>query len=538
MRMADTDCSDSGCDTPMFEVSLDPADWEQARTIAHRMVDDAIEHLREVRERSVWREMPPQVREAFSAPPPVSPEPLGDVYGTFRDQVLPYSMGNIHPRFWMWYMGAGTFTGAVGDFLAAIEGSNLGGGNHAAALLDGQVIGWIRSMMEFPETASGTLVDGGSKANIIGLTVARNAMAGGDVREEGIAGLSQQLRFYASDQVHSCHQKAVELLGVGNRALVRVPTDSECRMDLGALRSAIAVDRAAGFRPACVIATAGTTNTGAIDDLPAIKALCRDEGLWFHIDGCIGALLAIAPRHRHLVAGISEADSLALDLHKWLHVPFEAGCAIVREASVHRATFALHPEYLEEKPRGIAAAEYLFDYGLQTSRGFRALKVWMTLKEHGLNRLGRLIDQNIDQAQYLSDLVRSDERLELVAPTLINILCFRFNPGGLDEAQLREINNEIMLQLQEDGTAALSDTTVHGRHCLRVAICNHRTRREDLDVLVREVVRLGESLMIGSLIEMPLYTRRAVGGQALQPSPTIQIKPRSRTSGKERTSSC
>lgn len=166
------------------------------------------------------------------------------------------------------------------------------------------------------------------------------------MREEGIAGLSQQLRFYASDQVHSCHQKAVELLGVGNRALVRVPTDSECRMDLGALRSAIAADRAAGFRPACVIATAGTTNTGAIDDLPAIKALCRDEGLWFHIDGCIGALLAIAPRHRHLVAGISEADSLALDLHKWLHVPFEAGCALVRDASVHRATFALHPEYL------------------------------------------------------------------------------------------------------------------------------------------------------------------------------------------------
>lgn len=324
-------------------------------------------------------------------------------------------------------------------------------------------------------------------------------MAAANVREEGIAGLSQPLRFYASDQVHSCHQKAVELLGLGNRALVRVPTDSRCRMDLEALRLLIAADRAAGCRPACVIATAGTTNTGAIDDLQAIGALCREDGLWFHVDGCIGALLAIAPRHRHLVAGLSEAGSLALDLHKWLHVPFEAGCAIVREASVHRATFALHPEYLEEKPRGIAAAEYLFDYGLQTSRGFRALKVWMTLKEHGLNKLGRLIDQNIDQAQYLSDLVRSDERLELVAPTLINILCFRFNPGGLDEAQLREINNEIMLQLQEDGTAALSDTTVHGRHCLRVAICNHRTRREDLDVLVREVVRLGESLMIGQL---------------------------------------
>ena len=193
---------------------------------------------------------------------------------------------------------------------------------------------------------------------------------------------------------------------------------------------------------------------------------------------------------------MSEADSLALDLHKWLHVPFEAGCALVRDASVHRATFALHPEYLEEKPRGVAAAEFLFDYGLQTTRGFRALKIWMSLKEHGVGTFGRLIDQSIEQAFYLAELIRAEPQLDLVAPVSINIVCFRFDPGGLEETDLREINNEIMLRVQEDGTAVFSDTTVHGRHCLRVAICNHRTRRQDLELLVGEVLRIGAALTV------------------------------------------
>jgi len=319
-------------------------------------------------------------------------------------------------------------------------------------------------------------------------------MAGVDVREEGVAAIPQPLRFYTSDQVHSCHQKAVELLGLGNRALVRVQTDDACRIDLSALAKAIADDRAAGLKPACVIATAGTINTGAIDDLPAIRDLCRREGLWFHVDGCIGALVRIAPHYRHLVAGIEDADSLALDLHKWLHAPFEAGCALVRDRAQHLGAFAVHPEYLEEKPRGIAAGEYLYNYGLQTSRGFRALKLWMLLNEHGTAKFGRLIDQNIEQAQYFAEAVRAGPNLILIAPTVLNIVCFRYDPGGLDEAGLRVLNTEIMLRLQEAGIAALSDTTVKARHCLRMAICNHRTRREDLDLVVREGLRIGDEV--------------------------------------------
>jgi aromatic-L-amino-acid decarboxylase len=407
---------------------------------------------------------------------------------------MPYPLGNVHPRFWMWYMGSGSFTGALADFIAAIDGSNLGGGNNAAALIDRQVVDWLKELMGFPKDAGGTLVSGGSMANIIGLTVARNGMAGVDVRTEGVAAIPRPLRFYASDQVHSCHQKAVELLGLGDRALRRVPSGPDFRMDVDALRKMIAEDRSAGLRPACVIATAGTVNTGAIDDLPAISTLCREEDLWFHVDGCIGALIAIAPGSRHLVTGLETADSMALDPHKWLHVPFEAGCALVRDAAAHRAAFSVHPEYLEEKPRGIAASEYLHDYNLQTSRAFRALKIWMTLKEHGTERFGRLIDQNIAQAGHLSDMIDQAPDLHLVAPTNINIVCFRYAPDARPEPELRALNTEMMLRLQESGIAAVSDTTVAGRHCLRVAICNHRTRREDLELLVAEVSRIGAEL--------------------------------------------
>ena len=481
------------------EETLDPDDWDAARTAAHRIVDDAVEHLRGVRERPVWQEMPDHVRAAFLTPVPEKPTPLENVYGELTKNLMPYPMGNIHPRFWGWYMGAGNFTGALADFVAAIDGSNLGGGNTAAAQLDRQTVNWLKEMMGFPANAGGTLTSGGSMANMVGLTVARNAMAGVDVRADGVTNLPHPLRFYASDQVHSCHQKAMETLGLGNRALVHVTSDAEFRMDISALEKAIADDRAAGLRPACVIATAGTTNTGSIDDLKAIGDLCRREGLWFHVDGCIGALIRIAPQNAFLVEGIEAADSLALDPHKWLHAPFEAGCALVRDRALHFSTFALHGDYLEEKPRGMAAGEYLFDYGFELSRGFKALKIWMALKEHGTEKFGRLIDQNIAQGAYLTQLIAAEPSLELMAPTVINIVCFRFRLEGADEAAHEALNTEIMLRLQEEGTAVMTDTTIHDRHCLRAAVNNHRTRRNDLELLVQEVARLGRELAGGQV---------------------------------------
>ncbi|WP_457579273.1 pyridoxal phosphate-dependent decarboxylase family protein [Ensifer adhaerens] len=474
--------------------TLDPPDWSSVSALAHRIIDDAVGHLGRVRERPVWQPLPEEIEALYQAPVPDRPTPLEDVYRQVKDTVLAYPMGNIHPRFWSWYMGSGNFTGALGDFLAAIQGSNLGGGRHAAALVDQQVVGWLRDIIGFPKAASGTLVSGGSVANLVGLTVARNAMAGIDLREEGVAALKEPMRFYASDQVHSCHRKAVETLGLGNKALRRIPTDSRYRIDLEALRAAIAEDRARGFRPACVIGTAGTVNSGAVDDLTALAGIAAEENLWFHVDGCIGALLSIAPENAWRVKGIERADSVALDPHKWLHAPFEVGCALVRDRAKHRETFAVSPEFLQGMPRGIASGQWLHEFGFQTSRGFVALKVWMALMEHGIAKFARLIDQNVAQAAFLADLVRSNPPLELIVEPEINIVCFRYAPEGLNEERLKETNLEIMLRLQETGVAALSDTTIRGKHCLRAAICNHRTRPDDLNLLISEVLRIGSEI--------------------------------------------
>lgn len=475
--------------------TLDPKDWESVAALARRIAEDAVAHVAGVRDRPVWQPMPQETRDIFSAPLPLGPMPLEDVYGIVRDHVMTYPMGNTHPRFWSWFMGSGSFTGALADFLAATQGSNVGGGDHAAALLDQQVVRWLAGMVRFPTGSSGTLTGGGSMANLLALTVARNAKAGIDLREEGLMALKKPMRFYASDEIHSCHQKAVEALGLGNKALRRVTSREDYTVDIAALRAAIAEDRANGFQPACVIGTAGTVNTGAVDDLNALADLAAEEGLWFHVDGCIGALMAIAPRNAWRVKGIERADSIALDPHKWLHAPFEVGCTLVRDQALHRATFAISPEYLKGSARGIAAAPWLFDYSLQASRGFSALKVWMSLMEHGAEKFGRLIDRNIDQAHLLASLIEDEPDLALLTPVEINIVCFRFDPGGQGEQALRALNIEIMLRMQEEGVIVLSDTTIRGRHCLRVAICNHRTCDEDLHLLVRTLTRIGRAVM-------------------------------------------
>lgn len=472
---------------------LEPMDWDRAGDLAETLVKDAAHWLRTIHDRPAWQDIPDEVRTRLQAHLPREGADLEQVIQDLWRDVMSYPMGNLHPRFWAWYMGGSNFTGALADFMAAIIGSNLGGGNHAASLVDMQVVDWLREMMGFPEGASGTLVSGGSVANLVALTVARNEKAGIDLREEGLGALTKPMRFYTSDQAHSCHQKSIETLGLGNKSLRRVPSKSDLTMDVAQLAQMVAEDRAAGFNPAAVIATAGTVNTGAIDDLEAIVAFARKENMWFHVDGCIRAFLAIAPENRHRVAGIEQADSLALDPHKWMHAPFEVGCTLIRNPDAHLRTFSLSPEYLQQKPRGVAR-HFLFDFGLQTSRGFRALKVWMSLKEHGVGKFGKLVDDDIAKATYLTDLIRRTDNLDLLFATNINITCFRFDPGGLDEARLKEVNTEIVMRLQEEGIAVLSDTTVHGQHCLRVAINNYRTAHEDLDLLVQEVLRLGREL--------------------------------------------
>ena len=476
------------------EETLDPADWDAFRALAHRMVDDTLAHLATLRDRAPWQPMPPAVRAGFDEPLPRGGEGEDAAYVQFRERVLPYPNGNLHPRFWGWVQGTGTPLGMMADMLAAAMNPHLAGLNQAPALVEHQVIRWLAQLMGFPADAGGVLVTGGTMANLLGLAVARHARAGWDVREEGMEA-GPRLTVYGSAETHGWIRKAVELMGMGHRAFHPVPADSEYRIDLDALAAAVREDRAAGYRPFCVIGTAGTVNTGASDDLGALADFCAAEGLWFHVDGAFGAWAYASDALRPLVAGMERADSLGFDLHKWGYLPFECACVLVRDAEAHRAAFATTAPYLAETERGVIAGGLPFaNRGVDLTRGFKALKVWMSFKAHGVDALVRLVEQNVAQARHLAARVEASPSLELLAPVPLNVVCFRYAPPDLPEAERNAVNEEILLRLQEDGIAVPSGTVLDGCYAIRAAIVNHRSRRADFDALVDAVERIGREV--------------------------------------------
>lgn len=471
--------------------TLDPTDLGGLRALAHRMVDDAFDDLADLPERPVWRQMPDALAPVFETPAPHAGVGAEAAYERYRADVRPYLMGNDHPRFWGWYMGNGTMVGALGAFLAAASNPNLGGGNHAAVHVEQQVVRWCAELLGFPLGAGGLMVSGASMANLVGWTVARHVHAGVDVRAEGVGAIPEPLVAYASVEVHSCHKRSAELLGLGSQALRLIPADDAYRIDLVALRRAIANDRAAGRKPFLVIGNAGTINTGAIDDLDAIADLCTEEGLRFHVDGAIGAMIGLAPALAPLVRGIERADSIALDLHKWMHVPFEAGLVLVRDAAAQRDTFAMSPAYLAHAPRGLAgSATWLTDFGLELSRDFKALKVWLSWLDRGVDAYGRMMQRNVDQAHHLATRIEREPLLELMAPVGLDIVCFRVHPEGWSEDRLDALNRELLMRVHEGGVAVPSYTTLDGRYCLRVAISNHRSTHADFDLFVDTLLAL------------------------------------------------
>jgi len=361
--------------------------------------------------------------------------------------------------------------------------------------IDNQVVAWCKQMMNFPASASGILLSGASMANLTALTVARNSQLKNDVRKHGIAAQPGRMTLYCSTETHSCIQKAVEVLGLGTEAVRKIGVDADYRLDVNELVATIEADLAAGCAPFCILANAGTVNTGAIDPLDEMLQVARNYGLWFHVDGAFGALAKLVPGFAPELQAIEMADSVAFDLHKWMYMPYEIACVLIKDSAAHRASFATDPDYLVRETRGLAGGPDLMNnYGVELSRGFKALKVWMSLKEHGLEKYAAQIQKNIAQARYLESLVSNSSHLELLAPVRMNIVCFRFAPPGLPEPALNHLNREILLQLQEQGIVSPSSTLLQGRYAIRVCIVNQRTQRADLDLLVAETLRIGKGL--------------------------------------------
>jgi aromatic-L-amino-acid/L-tryptophan decarboxylase len=476
-----------------LEETLDPSNWEEFRTLAHRMLDETIDYLASRREQPVWQAMPTQVRASFDELLPVNGIGAEAVYLEFVERVRPYSNGNNHPRFWGWVQGTGTPLAMMADMLAAAMNPHMAGFDQAPKLVEEQVLAWLVELMGMPRESSGLLATGGTMANLLGLAVALNAKAGFDIREHGLQGArGSRMVFYGSSETHGWCQKAAELLGLGNKAFRRVQTRSDFRADVEALRELIESDRREGMQPFCLVGTAGTINTGDTDDLSAIARVCREEKLWFHVDGAFGALARLSEKLRPMVAGIEEADSLAFDLHKWMYLPFEVGCVLVRDAEAHRKAFGLNQAYFGDMTRGVIAGGLPFaDRGIELTRSFRALKVWMSLKAHGISAFARLIEQNVAQAKYLGGLIEARPELELLASVSLNVVCFRYRPPDFLENLLNALNKEVLLRLQESGIAVVSSTILEEKFALRAAITNHRSRREDFEILVQAVSKIG-----------------------------------------------
>jgi glutamate/tyrosine decarboxylase-like PLP-dependent enzyme len=472
--------------------------WEPFRVAGRSLVDGVSDHLAALPSGPVWQPLPDELREQIrDLPLPDDPAALDDLVRTMLGDVLPYAMGNGHPAFFGWVNSPPSAGGVVASLAAAAMNPSVVSGDHADVHLERAVVRWLAELVGFPhEPGAGLLTSGGSAATIICLAGARGralAQAGHDTRRDGLAG-APRLIAYVPAEAHSCIRRALELLGLGTRAMREVPIE-DGRLDAEALRASIAADRAGRGLPALIVGSAGTVNTGSIDPLAELADIAAEEGLWFHVDGAYGALGVLDPAVAARYRGMDRADSLVLDPHKWLGVPVDAGCALVRRADDLRDVFSLIPPYLRQdtgEPIGTFA-----EYGFEQTRPFRALKTWATIAERGRAGIAAGVVRANALARALASLVEAEDELELAVAPETSIVAFRARPPGCSQDRLEAVNRALPGAVQARGRAFVTGTIFAGRETLRACILHPGTRSEHLDLLVSEVVITARSLAAG-----------------------------------------
>src|SRR5437867_6982049 len=463
---------------------------DEIRDWGNSVTQFMIDYLGGLRDRRVYRHMSSQkIRDRLDAALPIKGMHFDELLRVFRETVVPFSRQNAHPRMFGYGQSPGTPLAALGDLLASTLNANLTVWRSAPAPveLERLTINWIRQILEFNAEAGGLFVSGGSMANLAAIAAARQARNSS----------SGRLRIYASSETHFSIAKAAALLGIGRQNVRHVEVDARFRIRLDDLVAKITADLKAGYVPFCVVANAGTVNTGTVDPLTEIRDVANRFQLWMHVDGSYGAFAVLAKSARGLFAGIERADSIALDPHKWLYLPVDVGCVIYRAPQIARAAFAHEAEYTRIIGEEADEAFAFWDYGPELSRRFRALKIWMLLKGVGLHSLGEAIESNLACARYLESMVRASDDFEMVAPVELSIFCFRHVPVQLRNESAEAIdafNERLLIALQRDGSSYLSNAALGGRFALRGCVLNYRTTLRDMEILLDDLRRVARSL--------------------------------------------
>lgn len=478
-------------------------DWDasRARALGEAVVDLWAEYLERLPSLPVDRGLRVDpVHEAVVIDIPEAPMEMEDLLGYLRELVFEQSMYPGHPGFMAYVSGSGTVPGAAADLVAAFLNQNLGGWRLApgASEIELALTRWLAARFGMPEGSGGILQSGGAMANFISLKAARDAQAGYEVRDKGVRDLPP-MTIYCSDETHVVIVRAADMLGLGADQVRRIPVDAAGRLPVAEVRRAIESDLASGFKPIAIVGTAGTTSTGAIDPLDDLADLAEEFGLWFHVDAAYGGPAILADELKPLFAGVERADSIVMDPHKWLYTPHSGGCALLRDASHLSRSFGAMAAYIHEDKEFTQRGLDLGQLSPQFSRGFHALKVWVSLLAHGTEAYGKRIAHDVHLTRYLAARVEEHPELELMAPVTLSICCFRYVPADLPDGvdhrdYLNRLNERLMPLAQTQGQVYYSNAILDGTFCQRACIVNHRTEAEHMDQVVDVTVEIGRKL--------------------------------------------